>query len=91
MYNFINNSIQGGISYSLNKYANVKDGVQIEGYDCSSMYSRCLCEFIPFDIRFTNKFKNVEQINDHLKNCEDYDYLQYMFEVDIETNKNLIK
>ena len=87
LYNFINNSIQGGISYSLNKYANVKDGVQIEGYDCSSMYSRCLCEWLPFDLRWTKKFTTVEEVNNHLETCNDYDYLQYMFEVDISPNK----
>ena len=87
LYNFINNSIQGGISYSLNKYANTQDNVHIEGYDCSSMYSRCLCEFLPFDLRWTNKFTSVEQVNEHLDTCNDYDYLQYMFEVDIEPNK----
>ncbi len=89
LYNFINNSINGGISYSLNKYANVNDGVHIEGYDCSSMYARCLCEWLPFDIRFTNKFSSVALVEEHLKKCHDYDYLQYMFEVDIDVNKKL--
>lgn len=88
LYQFVNDSIVGGISFSLNKYANVNTGVHIEGYDCSSMYSRCLCEFLPFDLRFTDKFKTVEAVNKHLEKCCDSDYIQYMFEVDVDIDKN---
>lgn len=88
LYDFVNKSIVGGISLSMNKYANIQDGTHIEGYDCSSMYSRCLCEFLPFDLRFTDKFKTPESVTTHLEKCHDYDYLQYMFEVDIDIPKD---
>ena len=88
LYEYINKSIVGGISLSMNKYANINTGVHIEGYDCASMYSRCLCEFIPFDLRFTEKFKDVKSVNEHLDNCKEYDYLQYLFEVDVHLDKN---
>ena len=83
LYKFINDSIVGGISYSLNKYCKKTDEISIIGYDCSSMYSRCLCEWLPFDLRFTDKFKSIDQVTQHILQSNDYDYLQYLFEVDL--------
>ena len=89
LYHFINSAIVGGISYSLNHYAKKSDEVNIRGYDCSSMYSRCLCEWLPFDLRFTKKFDTVDKVNKHLDECNEYDYLQYMFEVDVHIPEEL--
>ena len=100
LFNFINSGIVGGISYSLNHYQKKTDEINIRGYDCSSMYSRCLCEWLPFDLRFTKKFESdsssiasarsaFDKVNKHLDECNEYDYLQYLFEVDIHIPEGL--